>query len=81
MPQQMTRQADLADMPSTHEQPSDLTPSLVALDNTQALMKEEWNRNEPSEEIPRQYSTPCGPNLNPAKTGLYEDGLYTKHYP
>ena len=23
-------------------------------------MKKEWNRNEPGEEIPRQYSTPCG---------------------
>ena len=28
------------------------------LDDGQALMKKEWNRNEPSEEIPRQYSTP-----------------------
>ena len=25
----------------------------------QALMKKEWNRNEPGEEIPRQYSIPC----------------------
>ena len=58
--QQMTRQADLADMPPTHEQTSDLTPSLVTLGDAQALMKEEWTRNEPGEEIPRQYSTPCG---------------------
>ena len=43
----MTRQADLADMPSTHEQTSDFTPSLAALDDAQALMKKEWNRNEP----------------------------------
>ena len=60
MLQQMTRQADLADMPSTHEQTSDFTPSLPALDDAQALMKKEWNRNEPGEEIPRPYSTPCG---------------------
>ena len=60
MLQQMTRQTDLADMPSTHEQTSEYTPSLVALDDTQALMKKEWNRNEPDDEIPRHYSTPCG---------------------
>ena len=60
MLQQMTRQAYLPDMPSTHKQTSDFTPSLAAVDNAQALMKKEWNRNEPDEEIPRQYSTPCG---------------------
>ena len=42
------------------KQSSDFTPSLAALDDAQALMKKEWNRNEPGEEIPRQYSTPCG---------------------
>ena len=78
--QQNTRQADLADIPSTHEQTSDLTPSLVALDEAQALMKEEWNRNEPGEEIPRQYPTPCG-HLTSTQPRLYEDGLYTKYYP
>ena len=41
MLQQMTRQMDLANMPSTHEQTSDLTPSLAALDDAQALMKKE----------------------------------------
>ena len=60
MLQQMTRQADLADMPSTHEQTSNFTHSLVALDDAQALMKKEWNGNEPGEEIPREYSTPRG---------------------
>ena len=59
MLQQMTRQADLANLPFTHKQTSDFTPSLAALDDAQALMKKEWNRNEPGEEIPRQYSTPC----------------------
>ena len=56
----MIRQADLADMPSTHEQTSEYTPSLAALEDAQAVMKKIWNRNEPGEEIPRQYSTPCG---------------------
>ena len=52
MLQQMSRQADLADLPSTHEQTPDFTPSLAALDDAQALMGREWNRNEPGEEIP-----------------------------
>ena len=60
MLQQMTRLVDLANIPSSYEQTSDFTPSLAALDDAQALMKKEWNRNEPGEEIPRQYSTPCG---------------------
>ena len=60
MLQQMTRQADFADIPSTHEQMSDFTPSLAALDDAQALMKKKWNRNESGEEITRQYSTHCG---------------------
>ena len=60
MLQQMTRPIDLATIPSTYEQTSDFTPSLAVLDDAQALMKKEWNRNESSEEIPRQYSTPHG---------------------
>ena len=62
MLQQMTRQADLADLLSSHEQTPgfSFTPSLAALDDAQALMGKEWKRNEPWEEIPRQYSTPCG---------------------
>ena len=47
-------------MPSTQKQTYEYTPSLAALDDAQALMKKEWNSNEPAEEIPRQYSTPCG---------------------
>ena len=41
MLQQMNRQVDFADMPSTYEQTSDFTPSLAALDDAQALMKKE----------------------------------------
>ena len=50
---EVTRQADLADLPSTHEQTPDFTPSLAALDDALALMGREWNRNGPSEEILR----------------------------
>ena len=32
----------------------------------QALMRKGWNRNEPSVEIPRQHSTPCG-HLTPTQ--------------
>ena len=41
-------------------------PSLVALDETQALMRKEWRRGEPGEDIPRQYSTLCG-HLTPTQ--------------
>ena len=58
-------------MPSTWEQTSDITPSLVALEDTQALMKKEWSRSEPGQDIPRQYSTPCG-HLTPTQP-RYED--------
>ena len=60
MLQHMTRPIDLPNMPSTYEQTSDFTPCLAVLDDAQALMKKEWNRNEPGEELPRQYSIPCG---------------------
>ena len=42
--QQVNMQFDPASMPSAWEQTSDITPSLVALDNAQALMKDEWSR-------------------------------------
>ena len=67
---QMIRQVNLADLPSTHEQKPDFTPSLgalddaqtlmgslAALDDAQILMGREWNRNEPGKEILRQYTT------------------------
>ena len=69
--QQTNRQTDPASMPSTWEQTPDIAPSLVALDDAQALMKQEWGRNEPGEDIPRQYSTPCG-HLNPTQP-RYDD--------
>ena len=37
-----------------------ITPSLDAFDNAQALRRREWRGGEPSEDIPRQYSTMCG---------------------
>ena len=71
MLQQANRQTDPASMPSAWEQTSDITPSLVSLDDAQALMKKEWSRSEPDEDIPRQYSTPCG-HLTPTQP-RYED--------
>ena len=71
MLQQTNRQTDPASMPSAQEQTSDITPSLVALDNAQSLMKKEWSRSEPGEDIPRQYSTPSG-HLTPTQP-RYED--------
>ena len=62
---------DPASIPSTWEQTSDITPSLVALDDAQALMKKEWSRSEPGEDIPRQNSTPCG-HLTPTQP-RYDD--------
>ena len=53
-------------MPSAQEQTSDITPSLVALDDAQALMKKVWSRGDPGEDIPRQYSTTCG-HLTPTQ--------------
>ena len=71
MLQQADRQTNPVSMPSVQEQTSDITPSLVALDDAQALMKKEWSRREPGEDIPRQYSTPCG-HLTPTQP-RYED--------
>ena len=52
----------------TWEHTSNITPSLVALDDAQTLMRKEWSRSrsESSEDIPRQYSTPCG-HLTPTQ--------------
>ena len=43
-----------------------ITPSLAALDDAQALMRKEWRRGEPGEDIPRQYPTICG-HLTPTQ--------------
>ena len=64
--QQANRQTDNTSMPSAWEHTSNITPSLVTLDDAQMLMRKEWSRSEPSEDIPRQYSTPCG-HLTPTQ--------------
>ena len=51
---------------SVQEPTSEITPSLAALDDAQALRRREWRRGEPNEDIPRQYSTMCG-HLPPTK--------------
>ena len=58
-------------MPSTQEHTPNITPSLAALDDAQALMRKEWRRGKPGEDIPRQYSTLCG-HLTP-KQPRHED--------
>ena len=58
--QQVNRQTDNTSVPSAQEHTSNITPSLVALADAQTLMRKEWSRSEPGEDIPRQYSTPCG---------------------
>ena len=60
------RQANNTSGPPPWEHASSITPSLVALDDAQALMRKEWSRSEPGEDIPRQYSTPCG-HLTPTQ--------------
>ena len=60
MLQQANRQTDNASVPSTQKHTPNITPSLVTSDNAQALMRKEWRRGEPGEDIPRQYSTLCG---------------------
>ena len=64
--QQANRQTDNASVPSTQEPTPNITPSLAALDDAQALMRKEWRRGEPGEDIPRQYSTLCG-HLTPTQ--------------
>ena len=59
MLQQANRQMGQAGLHFVQEPTSKITPSLVALDDAQALRKKEWRRGEPSEDIPRQYSTMC----------------------
>ena len=56
--QQANRQISQAGLLSVQEATSKITPSLAALDDAQALRRE-WRRGEPSEDIPRQYSTIC----------------------
>ena len=71
MLQQANRQANNTSVPSTWEHTSNITPSLVALDDAQTVMRKEWSRSESGKDIPRQYSTPCG-HLTPTQP-RYED--------
>ena len=57
--QQANRQMGHAGIFSVQEPTSEITPSLAALDDAQALRRREWRRGDPSEDIPRQYSTVC----------------------
>ena len=59
MLQQMNNQTSHTHVSFAEEHTSEVTPSLAALDDAQALMRKEWRRGEPSEDIPRQYSTLC----------------------
>ena len=59
MLQQANTQIGQTGVLSAQEPISEITPSLAALDNAQALRRREWRRGEPSEDIPRQYSTLC----------------------
>ena len=67
MLQQANRQTNNTSMPCTQEHTSNITPNLVALDDAQTLMRKEWSRGESSEDIPRQYYTPCG-HLTPTQS-------------
>ena len=66
MCQQANRQTDNTRGPSTQESTPNITHSLAALDDAQALMRKEWRRCEPYEDIPRQYYTICG-HLTPTQ--------------
>ena len=66
MLQKTNRQTDNASVPSTQEPIPNITLSLAALDDVQALMRKEWRRGEPGEDIPRQHSTLCG-HLTPTQ--------------
>ena len=59
MLQQANRQMCQAGLLSVRETTSEITPSLAALDDAQALRRREWRRGEPGEDTPRQYSTVC----------------------
>ena len=51
---QANRQTNNTSVPSAWEHTFNITPSLVALDDAQTLMRKEWSRSEPGEDIPRQ---------------------------
>ena len=57
MVQQAKRQMGQAGLLSIQEPTSEITPSLVALDDAQTLRRKEWKSGEPGEDMPRQYFT------------------------
>ena len=59
MLQQANKQASQVGILSAQEHTSEITPSLAALDDAQALRRREMRRDEPSEDVPRQYSSCC----------------------
>ena len=74
MLQQANRQTDNTSVTSTQEHTPNITASLAALDDAQALMRKEWRRGEQGEDIPRQYSTLCG-HLTPTQPRHEDMGM------
>ena len=70
---QMLRQAidERNRVPSSRVSATELTPSLVALEDASTLKRKEWNRGEPDIETPHMYSTIDG-RLTPTAPA-YED--------
>ena len=70
---QMLRQAidERNRVPSSRVSATELTPSLVALEDVSTLKRKEWNRGEPDIETPHMYSTIDG-RLTPTAPA-YED--------
>ena len=58
-------------IPSSRVSASELTPSLVALEDASTLKRKEWNRGELNKETPHMYSTIDG-RLTPTAP-VYED--------
>ena len=58
-------------IPSSRVSVSELTPSLVALEDASTLKRKEWNRSEPDNETPHMYSTIDGRLTSTAP--VYED--------
>ena len=73
---QMLKQAidERNKVPYSRVSASELTPSLVALEDASTLKRKEWNRGEPDIEMPHMYSTiygrltPTGPAYEDMKT-------------
>ena len=66
MLQQVKWLVDNASVSSIQEFNPNTAPSLAALDDAQAFMRREWKRDDPGEDIPRQYSTLYG-HLTPTQ--------------